>query len=134
MNKSQYIIVLTLAISSLLISACSDNDTDTETAGQKLDGAIATSKTKLAQTQEKTGELYQQAVDSSKETLDEAEVMLGKAADATSDTYDKVADKSGELLEQSKDKASELTDDAKTSLKEGCEKVKDMLDTENKDC
>ncbi|MFT4993331.1 MAG: ElaB/YqjD/DUF883 family membrane-anchored ribosome-binding protein [Paraglaciecola sp.] len=134
MNKLNYPLVLTLVATSLFIAACSDKDTDGETAGQKLDGAIATSKTKLAQTQDKTSELYQQAIDSSKETLDEAQVMLDKTTDATSDTYDKVVGNSGKLLEQGKDKASELADEAKTSLKKGCEKVKDMMDSQDKDC
>ena len=134
MKKLKYSLILTLVASSLLMAACSDNDSEAETAGQKLDGAIATSKTKLEQGEEKTSELYQQAADSSKEMLDEAEVMLDKASDATSDTYDKVADKSGKLMAQGKDKADELAEDAKSSMKSGCEKVKGMMDTENKDC
>jgi ElaB/YqjD/DUF883 family membrane-anchored ribosome-binding protein len=133
MNKSKYSIVLALLVSTLFVTACSDNDSEAETADQKLDAAIATSKTTLEQIQEETSELYEQAADASKETLNEAEAMLDKASGATSDTYDKVADKSGKFMEQGKDEASELTDDAKASSKEGSEKVKGMMDSEDKD-
>jgi ElaB/YqjD/DUF883 family membrane-anchored ribosome-binding protein len=134
MTKSIYPLTLAVVVSSVFIAACSDSERGTGTAGQKLDGAIATSKANLAQTQEQTNELYQQALDSSKQTIDQAEMMLDKATDVTSDAYDKVTDKSGQLLEQGKDKATKLADDAKTSLKQGCAKVKDMMDTQNKDC
>jgi gas vesicle protein len=106
-RKTTFIAILAV----LALSACSENKTE-ETAGEKLDKAVEVTKQKATEVKEQAGEVY------------------SDAAEATVEAYDVTKEKAAELVDDGK----ELSVEAKQKLKEACEKAKEKLGTEDKDC
>ena len=95
---------LLILLTTVALFACSEKTTE-ETAGEKLDKALQVTQDKAAEAKRKADEAYEDA------------------KDASADAYD-----------ATQEKAAELSAEAKAELKAACEKTKEKLGTEDKDC
>ncbi len=77
-----------------------------------------------------TEEKKEQAEDSFSKFKSAASDVMDDAKDAASD----LADKTEDFAEDAADKAEDWADDAGDAIEDGCEKVKEKMDLDDKDC
>lgn len=84
--------------------------------------------------QEQAEDSMTKAKSATSSAFDDAKNAASDLADKTEEFAEDAADKAEDWTDDAKDKAEEWADDAGNAIEDGCEKMKDKMDLEDKDC